>query len=292
LLLSELGWVALLTGDVVRSQRLASEAAELAEELGNRRTLASSLRLRGEGLVRQSRFPEAAADLDRALAVAQGLAAPAEIAGVMCSQAYAAMEQLQLTDASRLAESALATMSLGHPMRSTFPAWVLGVVALTRGDLDTATDQFRAGVEGHAAETAPRHQANSCWGLACVSKTAGQLPNAARLHREALAIRHRIGDHLGVAESLVGTAAVVASADRAIAGALIRAAQGLRTELGAVVTPRQADDVAAAREMLGEHQTSPAESGPDDEATAVARAVRALEEIESSADRWPAEGKG
>jgi tetratricopeptide (TPR) repeat protein len=66
LLLCELGWVAFLSGDLVRTNRLASEAAELAEELGNRRTVASSLRLRAEGLVRQSRFPEAAADLRRA----------------------------------------------------------------------------------------------------------------------------------------------------------------------------------------------------------------------------------
>jgi predicted ATPase/class 3 adenylate cyclase len=292
LLLSELGWVALLIGDVVTSHRLASEAADLAEELGNRRTLASSLRLRAEGLVRQCRFPEAAADLDRALTVARGLAAPAEIAGVLCTQAYAAVEQLHLTDATRLAESALATMSLGHSMRSTFPAWILGVVALARRDLDTATDQFRARVEGDAAEAAPRHQANNCWGLACVSNTAGRIPKAARLHREALALRHSIGDRLGVAESLIGTAAVVASADRVVAGALIGAAQRLRTELGAVVTPRQADDLAAARAMLGEHETSPADSRPYDEAAAVARAVGALEEIESLGGRSPAKEKG
>jgi predicted ATPase/class 3 adenylate cyclase len=292
LLLSELGWVALLTGDLVTLHRLASEAAELAEELGNRRTLASSLRLRAEGLVRQTRFPEAAADLDRALDVAQGLAAPAEIAGVMCTQAYAAMEQLDLTDAARLAESALAAMSLGHAMRSIFPAWVLGVVALARGDLDTATDHFRASVEGGAAEAAPRHQANSCWGLACVSKTAGLIPNAARLHREALALRHSIGDRLGVVESLIGTAAVVATADRAMAGVLIGTAQRLRTELGAVVTPRQAGDVAAARALLDEHKTPPADPGPFDEAAAVARAMHALEEIENTGDRWPAEEKG
>ena len=72
--------------------------------------------------MRQSRFPEAAADLDRALAVAQGLAAPAEIAGVMCTQAYTAMEQQHFTDATRLAEAALATTSLGHPMRSDIPS--------------------------------------------------------------------------------------------------------------------------------------------------------------------------
>jgi predicted ATPase len=50
LLLSELGWISLLTGDLTTAHRLASEAAELAEDLGNRRTLASSLRLRAEAL--------------------------------------------------------------------------------------------------------------------------------------------------------------------------------------------------------------------------------------------------
>jgi tetratricopeptide (TPR) repeat protein len=202
LLLSELGWVAFLSGDLVGSHGLASEAAELAEELGNRRTLASSLRLRAEGLVRQSRFSEAAADLRRALVVAQDLAAPAEIAGVMCTQACSALEQQHFTDATRLAESALAMTSLGYPMRSTLPAWVLGVVALARGDQDTAAEQFRVvSGFGGASEYAPRHLANSWWGLGCVSRTARLIRDAAKLHHEALALRHSIGDHLGVAEA-------------------------------------------------------------------------------------------
>ena len=160
LLLSELGWVAFLSGDLIRSHRLASEAADLAEELGNRRTLTSSLRLRAEGLVRQSRFSEAATDLHRALAVAQDLAAPAEIAGVMCTQACAALEQKHFTEAARLAETALAMTSLGHSMRSAWPTWVLGVVALARGDLDTAADQFGgAGVWGcHRGRPPPPRQ--------------------------------------------------------------------------------------------------------------------------------------
>ena len=79
-------------------------------------------------------------------------------------------------------------------------------------------------------------------------------PDAARLHREALALRQRIGDHRGVAESLIGAAAVVTSVDRATAAALISAAERLRTELAAVTTPRQADDVAAIRAMVGEHK--------------------------------------
>ena len=166
-----------------------------------------------------------------------------------------------------------------------------GVVALAGGDLDTAADQFRAGLESGPAESAPRHRANSWWGLACVSKLAGQIPDAARLHREALALRQRIGDHLGVAESLIGAAAVVTSVDRATAAALISAAERLRTELAAVTTPRQADDVAAIRAMVGEHKAAPAYLAAYDEATAVARAVRALEEIELARD-WPADEKG
>jgi predicted ATPase/class 3 adenylate cyclase len=286
LLLSELGWVAFLSGDLVRSHRLASEAAELAEELGNRRTLASSLRLRAEGLVHQSRFLEAATDLGRALAVAEDLAAPAEIAGVMCTQACAALEQQHFTDAARLAESARAMTSLGYPMRSALPAWVLGVVALARGDQDTAADQFRmASGFGGANESAPRHLANSRWGLGCVSTTARLIRDAARLHHEALALRHSIGDHLGVAESLIGAAALVASTDPATTGDLVGAAQRLLTELSAVLTPRRADDVAAVRALLGEHKEVLADQGSDYEALAVTRAVRALDEIEGSGER-------
>ena len=293
LLLSELGWVAFLGGDLIRSHRLASEASELAEELGNRRTLISSLRLRAEVLVRQSRFPEAATYLHRALAVAQDLAAPAEIAGVMCTQACAALEQQHFTDAARLAESARAMTSLGYPMRSVLPVWVLGVVALARGDQDTAAAQFRvASGFGGAAEAAPRHLANSWWGLGCVSRTAGLIPDAARLHHEALALRHGIGDHLGVAESLIGAAGLVASADQATASALVGAAQRLLTESGAVVTPRQADDIAAVRALLGEHKEAFADQGSDYEALAVTRAVRALDGIEGSGDGRTGDEKG
>ena len=133
---------------------------------------------------------------------------------------------------------------------------------------------------GGAAESAPRHQANSWWGLGSVSRTAGLIPDAARLHRKALALRHSLGDHLGVAESLIGAAAIVASADRAAAAALVGAALKLRTAMGAVVTPRQADDVAAVRALLGEHEEAAAYSGSQHEAAEVNRAVRALEEIE------------
>jgi predicted ATPase/class 3 adenylate cyclase len=283
LLLCELGWVSLLTGDLATTHRLAAEAAELAEDLGNPRALASSLRLRAEGLMRQSRFPEAAADAERALVVAVDLAAPAEIAGVRCTRACLALEQLDHAEAAQWADSALALTSLGHAMRSTFPSWVLGVVALARGDLQTAGDQFRTGVEQAATEAAPRHQASSRWGLACVSLAAGRVPEAARLHREALELRHSMGDHLGVTESLVGAAAVLASPDPDTAAALVAEAQTLRTAMGAVTTPRQAAELTAVRELLdGRAEASLGEQSPGESAV-VTRARRALGKLEDPA---------
>jgi predicted ATPase/class 3 adenylate cyclase len=251
LLLCELGWTALLTGELDTSERLASEAAELAEDLGNRRTLASALRLRGEVLVRRGGHARAGGDLDRALAVAEALSAPAEVAGVLCSQAFAALEQQDLTSAQRLAEAALDRTTLGHAMRVVFPTWVLGVVALSGGAVEEASRRFRAGVEPDTTEGSPRHQANSLWGLACVHVVTGRPGEAARLQREALAIRHAIGDRLGVAESLAAAAAVVARADPAAARSLARSARSLRLGCGAVPTPRQSAQESAARSVAG-----------------------------------------
>jgi hypothetical protein len=177
-------------------------------------------------------------------------------------------------------------------MRSTFPQWVLGVVALARGDLETAGDQFRAGVEHAGTQAAPRHQANSRWGLAYVSLTAGRVPEAARLHREALELRQSMGDHLGVAESLVGAAAVVASTDPPTAAALVDEAERLQTALGAVATPRQAGDLAAVRSLLRGREEAPEGEGPPPEALTVTRALRALRELEGSASVPAGGGEG
>ena len=59
-----------------------------------------------------------------------------------------------------------------------------------------------------------------------------------------------------------------------------------------MVTPRQADDIAAVRALLGEHKEAFADQGSDYEALAVTRAVRALDEIEGSGDGRTGEEKG
>jgi predicted ATPase len=282
LLLCELGWVALLSGDVRTVDRLATEAAELAEDLGNRRTRASALRLRAEGLLRRNRLDEAESDLSRALEVAESLADPAEISGVLCTKAFAALERQHLEEARRMAEAAIARTTLGHAWRSVFPHWVLGMSALAGGDLAEAERRFRAGVEHHTTEASPRHQANSRWGLARVNLAAGHVRTASRFEREALALRHEMGDRLGVAESLVGAADVLAHTDGTAARTLVQAARSLQAELGAEATPRQAAALTAAETVLGAEGEEGAGNQALDERGAVALASRLLKGLEQA----------
>jgi predicted ATPase/class 3 adenylate cyclase len=278
LLLAELGWVALLRGDVPVADRLAVEAAELADDLGNRRVLAHALRLRGEALVRRGRPDEAAAALTRALEVAQRYGAPAEIAGVLCSQALAAYESLALDDADRLAGSALDLSALPHPMRVVAAEWVLGAVALTRGNLATAERWFTAHGEPIGSRPARRHRANARWGLACAAALSGRTADAVSEHVRALGARAGMPDRLGIADSLVGLAAAVAGTEPLEAARLLGAADAARDVAGAVPTPRQRAEVAAAEQVVA--------AGADAASVRQARADGAAQEQADVVARW------
>jgi predicted ATPase/class 3 adenylate cyclase len=251
LLLAELGWVALLRGDAHTAERLASEGAELAEDLGNPRVWAHALRLKGEALMRRG-DPGAAAALDRAVVVAQELGAAAELAGVRCSQACLALEEERLEEARRVADEATALSALQHTMRRVSPGWVVAMVALLEGDLDAAEQEFRTELRIAEEGQLVRHQANGLWGLARVMTAAGALSRGVELHRQALALRHRMGDRLGVVDSLVGLATAVAPTTPEGAARLVGAAIAVRARTGATPTRREATEVAAALEAIGD----------------------------------------
>ena len=63
---------------------------------------------------------------------------------------------------------------------------------------------------GDEAGKVVRHQANSYWGLAGVSAASGHVSRAVGLHQRALLLRHHMGDRLGVVDSLIGLATVMA----------------------------------------------------------------------------------
>ena len=186
-----------------------------------------SLRRGGQG---------AAAVLERALRVAEELGAPAEVAGVRCSQACLALEEERWPEARSLARMAGELSALPHPMRRVSLRWVLGTVALMEGDLTSAEGQFRADLEATKAGKVVRHQANSYWGLAGVSAASGHMSRAVGLHQRALLLRHRMGDRLGVVDSLIGLATVMAPVEPDAAARLIGAAADLRSGTGARAT--------------------------------------------------------
>jgi hypothetical protein len=97
-----------------------------------------------------------------------------------------------------------------------------------------------------------RHQANGLWGIARVRAAAGAVSQAAELHQRALAMRHRIGDRLGVVDSFVGLATVVAPAEPEGAARLLGAAIALRAQTGAVPTQRETGEVDAALAAIGD----------------------------------------
>ena len=265
LLLAELGWVSLLRGDVGTAHRLSVEAADLAEDLGNRRVFAHALRLTGEALARRGGAAEASTTLEMALTVARGLGAPAEEAGVLCSQACLALDEQLIEDARTLAEAAIELSSLAHSMRRTSPAWVLGVVALEAGDVVQAESHFAEDLAEAARFEIPRHEANSLWGLAGVAAAGGDHRAAAELHRRALEIRHRIGDRLGTVDSLVGVAGVAAATDPEASARLLTAATVLRTRAGAVPTTREAAGIAAAAESVNAADPAMVVGDPDED---------------------------
>jgi predicted ATPase/class 3 adenylate cyclase len=289
LLLSELGWVALLRGDVVIAERLAVEAAELAEDLGNRRVLAQALRVRAEALARRGRPADADATLTRALSVAEDYGAPAEVAGVRCSLAVVAFESLRVDDARDLAESARSLSALPHPMRMVTPEWVLGAVALARSDAAAAEHWFRIPVEPRAHGPAIRHRAGHGWGLAWAALLAGREDDATSGHLRALLLRSRIGDRLGIADSLVGLAAALASHQPTEAARLVGAAGAARELGGAVPTPRQEAEDAAVRARAGlsgtEWDDALTDGAGDDLAAAVDRATAMGTRVDGGAGR-------
>jgi predicted ATPase len=248
LLVAELGWMALLRGDVGLAHHMAAEAVQLGEEFVNRRVQLHALRLLGEALLRRGRPDDARAALDRALTIAEDFAAPAELAGVRCSQAAAALESLHLDDARDLAERSLGLSALPHTLRLVTPDWVRGVVRVRQGELDGAERDFQSTLT-FAGGSAVRATGNGTWGLACVEAARGRPERALAGHQTALRLRHELGDRLGVAESLVGVAAAIAAERPEDAARLAGAAGALFHASAAVPTPRQQADLDAVSQL-------------------------------------------
>src|SRR5262249_15444270 len=123
-LLADLGWIGLLRGEDDGGREYAAEGVSIASAGRHKTGLARGLRLMGELSACKGAYHEAHQLLGRSLELARQLAAPAEIAGVLCSQACLALDQTSFDDAVRLVEELLALKPLLHTMRRATHGWV------------------------------------------------------------------------------------------------------------------------------------------------------------------------
>jgi tetratricopeptide (TPR) repeat protein len=252
-LLADLGWIGLLRGELDEARTCAVEAVSIAAAAGNKRVWTGGLRLMGELSACQGAYQEAHQLLDRSLELARQLAAPAEIAGVLCSQACLALDQTSFDEAGRLVEELLALKPLMHTMRRVTHCWVQGEVARAKGDLEQARAAYQTDLAESEASSSPRIQALALRGLADVAIAESDLSRAAALNARSLALRAQIADSLGIANSLEGiAAAVVASDGHQRAARLLGAAQQLRATLGAVCSPREERELNPIRTAIAD----------------------------------------
>ena len=185
-------------------------------------------------------YHEAHQLLDRSLELARQLAAPAEIAGVLCSQACLALDQTSFDEAARLVGELLALKPLPHTMRRATYGWVLGEVARANGDMEQAQAHYQRDLIEAESSSSPRLEALARKGLADVAIAESDLSRAVALNTRSLALRAQMEDSLGIANSLEGMAAMAIAADGPQRAArMLGAAQGLRARLGAASSPRE-----------------------------------------------------
>lgn len=121
---------------------------------------------------------------------------------------------------------------------------------MMNGELDDAEAQFQRSLRWAVYAHIPRHEANRLWGLAHVSSASARHGEAADLHWRGLELRRRIGDKLGIADSLIGLATAAARSGHREAAQLVKAAIDMRAQAGAVVTPRGAAEIAGALDAV------------------------------------------
>lgn len=247
-LLADLGWIGFLRGEYDEARTCAAEAVSAAAAAGNKRVWAGGLRLMGELSACQGAYQEAHQLLDRSLELVRQLAAPAEIAGVLCSQACLVLDQTSFDEAERLVEELLALKPLLHTMRRATHCWVQGEVARAKGDMEQARAHYQTDLTEAEASPSPRIQALALRGLADVAIAESDLSRAAALNARSLALRTQIEDSLGIANSLEGIAAAAIAADgHQRAARLLGAAQRLRATLGAAASPREERELSPIR---------------------------------------------
>ena len=245
-------------GDYAQAKEPLEESLNLSRMLGDKRAIASSLRIFGNICLSQANYAAAQTAYEESLALLQELGDKREIASMMtnlgnvatCTGDYATGRQYQ-------DESVAIFRELGDKFNLVLALNNLGFVAEQQGD-NFAAQRFYEESIATAHEFGEKHNvAYALNGLAHVLYLEHDSAEAARNYRESLLVSQEIGEKRCIAYCLEGFAKVESQyGDAKRAALLLGAAEALRQTIGAPLNQmEQAEldqDMIVTGERLGE----------------------------------------
>jgi predicted ATPase/class 3 adenylate cyclase/tetratricopeptide (TPR) repeat protein len=247
-------------GDSTRGLPWLATAVALYEQLGDRQGLCSALTYLGGNTRVHASYVEGTALLDRALALARDLADPRLVANVLGVTALSA--DLQLDEERRRTRLAAdETIRLHRQVGDEFLAaqthWPLGLAALYEREYAAAREAFAVYRDGARAARDTFGVAVALTLLGDVARVEGDLPAAAPLYQESLAMWCDLGVFSAWLAHTVGGLGEVALAARDLAAARAYFVEGL-------TSARQAGALAVlARNLEGVGRLAAAQGRPE-----------------------------
>jgi len=236
-------------GDYAEARRLYQESLDIAQQLGDRATIAQALNNLGLMAQDQGDYAEARRLYQESLDTAQQLGHRAGVANTLHNLAMLAHRQGDYAEARRLYQESLdIAQQLGDRAGVAISLHQLGMLAQDQGDYAEARRLYQ---ESLAAKQQLGHRAgvaNTLHNLAMLAHRQGDYAEARRLYQESLDIKQQLGDRAGVATSLAQLAFLEeAEGNRERALDLTRQAQQIMIGLG---NPEHIARIQQQRERL------------------------------------------
>ena len=234
--------------------RCAQESLELSRASGDDFPVPTALRVIGQAALRASRFGDAVAYVDEALAAAEVAGNDWEAGLTQAAKAAIAVRQGKLKSAQRAYEAALDVLSDNNRWGVAQVEYGMGTLARTRGDAEMAVRYYQDAMEIFRELDAWPEIARCQAGIGWIGVAAGDFSLAADSLAESLRLNQACGQRLGIARGLEAFAALAAARQQPEQAArLAGAACQLRESLGhgTGIGPRVEEVLDFARGRLG-----------------------------------------
>jgi non-specific serine/threonine protein kinase len=254
--LNSLGALAHDQSDHRQSRSFLEESLAIRRELGGQNAIAVSLNNLGVASENEGDYASACALHEESLAIRRGLKDTWGIAGSL-SNLGCALHQLgeYATARSHHEESLAIRRELGDRWGIALSLKNLGWTVYRQGEFEAAGRLFAESVTIFRGLEERYEMSQSIAGLGSVALRAGNPTQARAFQKESLEIRRELGERRGIAASLEALGALAAAeAQPERAGKLFGAAETLREEIRAPLSPAEREelDIGSLRETLGE----------------------------------------